>query len=921
MAYSHIEIRKFVGLYLQPNTFQVPDGALEMAKNCVIAQDETITARRGFPTYYTPLSGTLNNLAKYQNHLIAFFNTRVEYDNSGFVANSGSIVASGRTVRYAEANQNLYFTTDEGTKKLTSFSSAIQQVGVPPALDLRGLLIGSTGWFTNNTNVAYRVLFGIKDANKNTLLSAPSDVLLLSNTSGGARTVRLEFSIPSEITSVDYFVRIYRSSLTAAVADDPLPDYRLVKERQLTATEVSTGLGYFIDDVEEVFREEAAELYTNPNSREGELQANTRPPLARDLVLYKGFLFYLNCLTRHQLSFYLVSTSSSFINNNNYVEFKQNAVTRRYVARAGSANRTVAATVTGTTVVTIVFPAAHGLVPGDVVFISGATGGTPNINDGSYLVTTTPTGSQITATVNAGANSTACYIYGQSDATSNYIFELHTTGTFAEQIDFTARALVKAVDRDLTAPFYAKYLSSNTSEIGQILLESKTFDTNAIQARAETTAVGQAFSPEFPAAFGTTVQSEQESLTSSALYSKYNEPEAVPRVNEVVIGSKANIQRGFALRDSLVVIKEDGVFRIDGDSGVGFAATIIDNTVLCLAENTCALINNQVFMLTNQGVCAASSTSVEIIGRNIELPLNAVLGSNALAAQSSAVGYETERLYILTTLAPQQTVASEVYVYNTLNHSFTTWDTYFKQAVVGPNDRLYYISLTNTIKKERKEQNKLDYTEENYNVTVNTVLTSTLGAQISSPLAVPQVGDVLVKLEAITRISGVIDLGANVYSLTFESVSNLVAADTPVLYKYFLQQVKHSPFHGGNTNRAKQFAQFQVHTRDRGISLADIYFSTDSFGSSEVVTWKASDVIGGEGWGSLPWGTFPWGLDDSIDLTYNTQPAPIIRVYVPLFAQRGSWIQAVVEHRMAAEPMNIQAIGYQIRGYGERVTR
>ena len=79
MAFSYPEIRSWQGLFLQQNSLSVPDGALETALNVVISKDGQITKRRGFYTFYTPVTGTLNRLFTYQNVLMAAFQSKLSY--------------------------------------------------------------------------------------------------------------------------------------------------------------------------------------------------------------------------------------------------------------------------------------------------------------------------------------------------------------------------------------------------------------------------------------------------------------------------------------------------------------------------------------------------------------------------------------------------------------------------------------------------------------------------------------------------------------------------------------------------------------------------------------------------------------------------------------------------------------------------
>src|SRR6185437_2706985 len=115
------------------------------------------------------------------------------------------------------------------------------------------------------------------------------------------RTVTLEMKIPSEIddANLGFYIQIHRTSPSAASDAAPEPDFSLIEEHLLTAAEISLGLVFFTDELD--FGLEGAELYTNPNSREGEEQANARPPKAMDIALYKNCSLYFNIETRHRL--------------------------------------------------------------------------------------------------------------------------------------------------------------------------------------------------------------------------------------------------------------------------------------------------------------------------------------------------------------------------------------------------------------------------------------------------------------------------------------------------------------------------------------------------------------------------------------------------------------------------------------------
>jgi hypothetical protein len=169
-----------------------------------------------------------------------------------------------------EANRNLYFTTDEGVKKIDALGSAVVNAGGIKALDGSAALTGSSGFMATNTSVAYRVVWGIKDANENLILGAPSQRILVSNASGGSRDVDLSFTIPDGVTTA-HFYQIYRSAQTSGssvVANDEL---QLVIERNPTSAEITAKIVTVTDSTSDDLR--GATLYTS-SSQQGIAQSN-----------------------------------------------------------------------------------------------------------------------------------------------------------------------------------------------------------------------------------------------------------------------------------------------------------------------------------------------------------------------------------------------------------------------------------------------------------------------------------------------------------------------------------------------------------------------------------------------------------------------------------------------------------------------
>lgn len=987
MPVSFPEIKKFSGLYLQKNSFNVPDGALEVADNIIIAKDDKISKRRGFYEYDAPASNS-KTLVNYQSRMIGINDTEVGYytdtgispnETGTYTAAGGVAVAITDHSNTIEANNNLYFTSDNGVLKLEAYNSDVFTAGVAPGLDLRGKFLKANGIVNYDAQVAYRILFGRRDANDNLLLGTPSDVLILTNpkqigcaytsvgavvtvtltghnlvngmsvvvsnasattlngtwvvtvltantyqfTAGGApapatgtldygttRSSRMEFSIPEEIDNVSlgYFFQVYRTTQSNSSSSTPTPDFKLIDERKLTSTEISNNIAYYEDVIPDILL--GAELYTNPNSREGELQANERPPLCQDIAFYKNHAVFSGVTSRSYFEIDVIDASD--LASGAWFEIRIGLLSRRYVSRSGVGNETTTATsVAGTGTVTITYN-NHGLLNGDTVYLSRITGTVP---EGEYVVSGVAANTfNITS---LGNSATDLDFAGVMNAASEYIFSVDTTSSAAVQLRDTARGIVRAVNKDPNSLVYARYTSLITDIPGKMRFQTKGF-TGQIELRAQNTTVGSGFSPALTTSF-TDNQSTLDNNPHVFFMSKISEFEAVPLVNFFPVGAKNKaIVAIESLRDSIIILKEDGVFRATGDNVYSMVVTPLDTTVWCIAENSVQVINNQVVFLSNQGVCLVTESSVQIISREIEDVISPILGRATLADSTHGVAYESERIYLLSTLKPNSTTETVVYVYNILNQTWTNWDTIFTGGFVDNRDILHLITPDNTIIRERKNQTRIDYCGQNYSVTVNSVTGDAYGANITVVGGyTPVAGDVIVKNDVFSRITSVAISGGN-FNVTFLRKTNLLATNTVNLYAKFDATIKLSPFHAGSVGRSKQFSQMQIHTRNYAITAIDIAFAGYMYGGSATVEWTAGDTA--EGWGNEPWGFFPWGQEEAVNLALYTKPAPVIRVYVPLLQQRNTFLQPILTHSQAGESLEIQAMTFAVRPYQERVS-
>lgn len=204
MASSTVNL-KALGLNFSPNALELPPGSLVEANNVIIRRDDVIESRRGYGLFgeEIPLSETAKQLAIYRQRILRHYADKLAYQdgvlNSGeakFTEFSGSFteVEPGLRIKSIQSkNGNFYFTTNEGIKKIsaasasefTSASGYVTQAGGIKALDLQARLNTTFGdqesFLTENSTVAYKLVWGKIDANNVEILGTPSERVVVYN--------------------------------------------------------------------------------------------------------------------------------------------------------------------------------------------------------------------------------------------------------------------------------------------------------------------------------------------------------------------------------------------------------------------------------------------------------------------------------------------------------------------------------------------------------------------------------------------------------------------------------------------------------------------------------------------------------------------------------------------------------------------
>jgi len=1147
-------------------------------------------------------------------------------------------------LRSVESNNNVYFTTSTGIQKLDSLTDTIVPSGAPPGLDGYATLnLATSGFMPTDVEVAYRVVWGYKDANKNLILGVPSQRIIIANTSGLTKDVDLNITIPQGVT-VNYFYQVYRSGFSATANDEPNDEMSLVYEANPTPTDLTNGFVTFTDETPESLRNGAA-LYTSP-SQEGILQANTPPPFAKDVTLFKGSAFYANTKTKQNMNLNILAVSGQFsifgnttnvsgdtpttirglsysvtgdltagsntINNisdisslyvgqtvsdvtnpsyipdgsvitqivNSTTIIISNAATNTSATNTlsiGVSGLSIGQTVTGTgipggTTITNIFspinlngiqtdgspiitnllstlgldigqPVTGPGIPANTVIQSIDSGtqvtlsknvslqitGTlhaglntiTGVSDTSFLVvnqtltdltnpTYIPSGSVITnitgttVTISNNATNTSTdtllaastvpsfqitgnLVNGSStlsnivnssgsllspgqfifdNATSSLIpsgttitsiidstdvilsnaatgtaavesltiapflpplafgagiqisnpatstgtitltlqngtggiqigdtltiagttytasqvenvatkhFRVFALGSPAQNIADTSNSLIRVINRTTspTPTIYGFYESGFQQLPGQMLFQERIFGGGIFYATAGTSGQGTAYSPNLPGPGGTSVSSQNDEFANGLYFSKTQQPEAVPLLNFIKVGSaQAAILRVIPLRDSLFILKQDGVYRLTGNDPTSFSVDLFDSTTIILSAESAVSLNNLIFMLSKYGIVTVSDTGVTVISRAIEDKMLDLLEANIVSAQNLSFGisYESDRKYIFFCInnSNDQT-ATQAYVYNTFTTTWTRWNLSQTCGIVHPSLDILYLGDTssNTFDEERKTRTFTDYTDSSFQINLQGVtgVTSSglptitgiadttvfnVGQSISG-IGIPVNSQII----AITSGSSItinnnatssgtttilLDAGKTVW---LDSLTNIVVGDAlwqtngrysiitavnslnqtvtvkdfindwvlgkVTILKAFPTVVKYVPQTAENPGNLKQFREATLLFQVPFFNQVKMGFDTDLSAGTESVL--LNGLYGGQ-WGRFQWGLLPWGG--------TVKPLPI-RTYVPQQKQRCSLMNVTLTHNEAYSFYRLNGISFIHNGYSERV--
>lgn len=473
-------------------------------------------------------------------------------------------------------------------------------------------------------------------------------------------------------------------------------------------------------------------------------------------------------------------------------------------------------------------------------------------------------------------------------------FLVVTGGTPAINIDSTAKNLVSCINQyTANTAIYAFYPVGYNDLPGLIFLQARNYSQAAFHLTASN---GVVYQPTIPTS-GTTYVSSNDSLPNSVYVSKLNEPEAVPLVNQIFIGGGDKpIYRVIALRDSVVVLKQDGVFRITGSSPSQLTVTPFDTTIILIAADSAYTLNNTIFAMTSQMVVSISESGVNIESRNIEGALLQITTLTYFPTATFGLSYESEREYLLClpTSNTDQT-ATQMYVYNWLTQAWTHWliAPTSGQVSFQPDNKLYLTPSYNSnfLYQEVKTYNPngFDYADDRYPVTI----TGATGLLVSlNTVTHAQVGQTLAQNFFASVVTAVDPIGVTVTVTNLFSWANGAAT----LAQPFQQTIVTTPISANFTHYMKNYSRLIYNFSNANFST--ITASCISDVSLFTETWPITPQINGQ-WGLFKWGQIPWNGTSLLTQAVATTP--------PIQKMLAHWVQVGLSLNQALS--NFQFLG------------
>jgi hypothetical protein len=599
-------------------------------------------------------------------------------------------------VQFADARKNFYWTSKIGPVKITSEADT--------NAELAGMHEATSGTFSvatvgavaiaNNRVRAWRWCFVKRDANGLVVRSAPSPWQSYDNTTGGTIDMNWIIPLPTYAAAGDQ-IELYATQ-TVATGSTPSDMMYLTKRYTIVAGDVTAGYATVKDA--RVDADLGAELYTNP-TREGLLKANGRPPACGAIAQWSTCMWFGRCIGPWTSAIEIVSVTGT--TSTDALEGLQRL---SLAGNATSGNDTLTGFASTTSVVVGQLVTDNG--------IPGTTGGT--IPVGTTVLSKTAT--TVTMSANATAtgavtarfhdvitvDSQAYYAGGSNSAGGTYPIFLVS----AADPERTARDLAAVISETSSTVFaygiedpYAPTDIFGNATKGTIVIRSVALDDS--QWAVTSTRTGAL---SYPVNSSGGVLVDRENRPNQLYYSKPNEPEHVPEINFVTIGSESEPIVALApLRAALLVFKTDGIYRVTGSPPDGWRVDLLDPVLRPLRAECVDILGESAVAWTQHGVVLVDEGGVRNISEGLVSealePTEQRAMTYGATLYSPFVAANNNDGYVLVGVPSNATnaYASTLYCWSKNTNAWSTWDVDAYAAREQRNIRGFFIAKAPSI--------------------------------------------------------------------------------------------------------------------------------------------------------------------------------------------------------------------------------
>lgn len=371
-------------------------------------------------------------------------------------------------------------------------------------------------------------------------------------------------------------------------------------------------------------------------------------------------------------------------------------------------------------------------------------------------------------------------------------------------------------------------------------------------------------------------------------------PDAVPELNTLAAGlSDLAVLRVIPLRESALIFKEDGLWRLTGANLASFELRELDLSCRLLAPDTACVINGVCLALAEHGVVAVRDTGVEVVSGDIHETLKRRLAPamrDVVRTVARAVVDESERLYHLwLPTDPSDTVPTEGWTLSLDTGLWTQRTDLYSCAVrhrtghvwAGLGDRLY-----RDIRPESRSVGRhVEFTDGVRAGGVSLSSYSGVGLTLGEGHGA-QVGDAILQGELLANVVAV---DGNLVTVDHEEAWTLGAVD---IYRAYDVEVEWAPRH------SPAGPQRFMHAREASAIFRDLQLVE---GSVDF----ASDVD--QAWVEVPIAAD--GLQDEplSELSGERQPRTL-RVWVPRQHARCTRLHVRLRARNAMRPFKLDGL-------------